>query len=116
MRSSRRTTLSRPSARIGSVRRSRRGRRSGVIASSVGAVIGFVVITFSVEKRARALLRAESPSRGPVRAVGAEVLAAGDAPVEQRVLFGIAATDAVPPLDVGHSRLRAAEIFRAARR
>src|SRR3954454_13797370 len=116
IRSSGRATVSRTSVRIDSVRRSRRGRRSGEIASSVGGVIAFVVLAVSVDERARASGRAEPRPGGPVRAVRAEVLAAGDAPVEQRVLLRIAATDAVPPLDVGHSTLRAAEIFRAARR
>src|SRR3954453_23183510 len=117
MRSSGRTTVSRTRARIDSVRRSRRGRRSGVIASSVGGVIAFVVIAFSVKKRAGALGRAEPPPRGPVRAVRAEVLAASDAPPQQGRPLGNAAPNALPPRAVVHSKLSAPpEIFRAARR
>src|SRR3954454_1718238 len=117
MRASGRTTVSRTSARIDSVRRSRRGRRSGAIASSVGAVIAFVVIAVSVEKGARALGGVESPPGRPVRAVRAEVLAASDAPFQQRRPLGNAAPNALPPLAVGHSKLSAPpEIFRAARR
>ena len=57
MRSSGRTTVSRTSARIDSVRRSRRGRRVGAVVAvkSVGGVIVFVVIALSVEEGARAL-------------------------------------------------------------
>src|SRR5437763_1507840 len=104
MRSSGRTTVSRTSARIDSVRRRRRGRRAGAIVSIIGTVVAFVVIGLSKEKRPGALGRTEPPASGAVRAVRAEVLAAGRAPIQQRILLGTAAPDALPPLDVGHSR------------
>src|SRR3954470_6719311 len=104
MRSSGRTTVSRTSARIDSVRRRRRGRRAGAIASIAGSVIAFVVIALSVKKRPGALGRTEPPAGGAVRAVRAERLAAGEAPLQQRILLGHAATGTLPPLDVGHSR------------
>src|SRR5438105_11643374 len=116
MRSSGRTTVSRTSVRIDSVRRSRRGRRSGAIASRVGGVVTFVVIAVSVEKGARALRGVEPSPGGPVRAVRAEVPAAGHTPFQQHCPLGITAPDALPPLAVGHSKLHAAEIFRPARR
>src|SRR4051794_7942427 len=103
MRSSGRTTVSRTSVRIDSVRRSRRGRRDGaVVAVSIGRVVAIVVITVSVEEGAGAFGGAEPPPRGPVNAVRAEVFAARRAVLENGTLLGIAATDAVPPF-IGHS-------------
>src|SRR5258706_588725 len=116
MRSSGRTTVSRTSARIDSVRRSRRGLLAGAVVVSVARFdVAIVVIAVSVEKGARALAGAEPPPRGPVDAVGAEVLPAGGAVLEDGALLGIAAPDALPPF-IGHSTLPAAEIFHAARR
>src|SRR5437764_635952 len=117
MRSSGRTTVSRTNARIDSVRRSRRGLLAGavVVVSVARFDVAIVVIAVSVEKRACALGGAEPPPRGPVDAVGAEVLPAGRAVLEDGALLGIAAPDAVPPF-IGHSTLPAAEIFHAAQR
>src|SRR5216684_6526626 len=114
MRSSGRTTVSRTRARIDSVRRRRRGRRTGAsVMVSVGWIdVAIVVIAVSVEKGPGTLGGAESPPRSPVDAVGAEVFPARGAMLEDGTLLGVAAPHALPPF-VGHSTPRAAEIFRA---
>src|SRR5216684_3172473 len=116
MRSSGRTTVSRTSALIDSVRRSRRGLLAGavVVVSVARFDVAIVVIAVSVEKGACALGGAEPPPRGPVDAVGAEALPARGAALENGALLGIAAPDAMLPF-TGHSTLHATEIFHPAR-
>jgi len=99
------------------VRRRRRGRRAGTVVVSVGNVIVFVVITVSVEEGTCTLGRAESPPRGSVGAVGAEVLAAPETPLEKDGAFGLAASNA-PLVEVGHQAvtfIRRAKFFIALR-
>src|ERR1700756_4200011 len=104
MRSSGRTTVSRTRVRIDSVRRRRRGRRTGAsVRVSVGWIdVAIVVIAVSVEKGPGTLGGAESPPRGPVDAVGAEAFPAGGATLEDGTLLGGPAPDAPPPF-FGHS-------------
>src|SRR5207247_1401311 len=88
-----------------SVRRRRRGRRVSAVCAAVSVVGGeivFVVIDFSVVILDRALLPAEASAHGPVRAVGAEPLAADDATFQVRHFFGVRAGGAASFVEEGH--------------
>src|SRR5438874_1011646 len=111
MRSSGRTTVSRTSERIDSLRRSRRGRRvsgarTAVVAGSslVGLMLFVVIVTVSIEEGFGAGGGAEAAAQGAVGAVGTEVAPADHTALEAGHFFRVAARDAFA-LEGGHGSI-----------
>src|SRR5260370_42023341 len=107
MRSSGRTTVSRTSERIASVRRSRRGRRVSETAVVVTSLVGFevfvVIFIISPEVCSRAVERAEPPSAEAIRTVRTEFSRADRALLQPYGCVGGTADDAAPLRNRGHS-------------
>src|SRR5213595_3241962 len=95
MRSSGRTTVSRTSERIDSVRRSRRGllvrSACSILRLSLLGIVLIFFLAYSPEKVARATGGAEIPPGLFKRAVLAEPFSAHHAPVQMQDIFGTAA-------------------------
>src|SRR6266568_5207636 len=107
MRSSGRTTVSRTSERIASVRRSRLGRRVSetvvVVTSFVGIAVFTVIFIISPVVGSRAVERAEAAAAQPVRAVRTELSSADRTFLEAHGFVGGTADDAAPFRNRGHS-------------